>query len=1001
MKFSLKNRRKHRPEQHLKERHVWTTALTLSLVLLPALPLSAATYTAAPGPGGSAANLRQAINNANANPGPDLVQLAAGTYIIENAILDDDGTGGDLDIDGDLTIRGAGAETTIIDGNGLARVFDVVNGSHTVTIEDVTAQNGHDSFGGCIDGGSATLALTRVVLRNGTAAGNGGGLHISGGSLTAVDSEFTACSALKGGGLYIQNCSAELRRSTVSSNSVSPGSSALGGGIFYWDESGGGEWLQVVDSCIISNTAKDDGGGIENYGGNIEITRSTIRGNSSGDDGGGIENDNHGSAGGFLTVSHSIFLGNSAVNGGAIDNDGETTLVNTLLAGNTASGIYAESRGSGGIRNSEDTASETSIVMTSCTVYSNRAHQGSGSLEAGDIGSIAPGGSAIIVQNCIIGRYYNEGSAKLLSLGNNFFEDDPGDSRTYETGAPPDRTGDPQLSADYHLLPTSPCINAGANLSWMADAADLDGDPRIIGEIVDIGADEYTVDEHSGDSPIHYVAVNGAAIWPYTNWTTAATTIQAAIDTAASNDLVLVDDGTYDKGGAKVYNISNRVALTKAVTVQSVNGPDLTHIVGKGPQGPSAVRCAYVGEGAELIGFTLTNGHANADGGGVRLDQGGLVSNCTLTGNAAERGGAAFCYQGGTLSHCIITGNSAIVGGGAACINGGTLNHCTLTKNTAAAGGGIMISWRSILNDCTISSNTAYEGGGAYIEGGGTLNRCIITANSAHDDAGGVECYYAGTLNNCLITGNSANVGGGVECDSGGTLNNCTISSNTARYGGGVRCEWGGALTNCIVWGNKASSGGDNWYNNDTGMSYSHCSTTPAIGDHCQVTNPQFEENDFRLIKEYSDCVDAGTNMPWMAGAVDLDGNPRIMGRSIDIGAYEYDGALIGGGGEEDPRDRDGDGVRDWKEYVADTGIADSGDWFHISSVEFSAPLSVWFRSSAARQYTLLHSTNLVDGVWTNIPSQTDIMGTGGEFFLTDPSPTNPAAFYRVEVEIP
>lgn len=557
-------------------------------------------------------------------------------------------------------------------------------------------------------------------------------------------------------------------------------------------------------------------------------------------------------------------------------------------------------------------------------------------------------------------------------------------------------------------------------------------DPDKIGDdkeygyvVVEVDQADVTMTWKRRVAPNVYEAVNRYAdrngtnpTYPYTAWATAATTLQDAIDACPSDGTVMAAAGIYSTGGHEVNGMDNRVVITNAITVRSSDGPDETLIVGAGPAGSSAVRCAYISDVGKLMGFTLTNGYGDY-GGGVWLDHGGLAANCTLTENdgrgaycdgggilnncllTENSDGGVFCDHGGTLNNCTIRLNTANSGGGALCINGGTLNHCTLTENSAGDGGGIKLYWRTILNHCTISSNTAYEGGGAYFEGGGTLNRCIISENTALYDGGGVECYYAGTLNSCLITGNSADIGGGAECDSGGLLNNCTISSNSARYGGGVRCIWGGALTNCIIWGNQAASGGHNWYNNDTGMSYSHCCTTPAIGDHCQAANPQFEENDFRLIKEYSDCVDAGTNLPWMTGAVDLDGNDRILGRSVDIGAYEYRDDGSGGGGGEDPLDRDGDGIRDWEEYVADTGIADSRDWFRISGMGFSSPLSVWFSSSAARQYTLQTCTNLTDGIWVNLPGQTDIMGSGGECSLTDSATTNPVSFYRVAVEIP
>jgi len=52
------------------------------------------------------------------------------------------------------------------------------------------------------------------------------------------------------------------------------------------------------------------------------------------------------------------------------------------------------------------------------------------------------------------------------------------------------------------------------------------------------------------------------------------------------------------------------------------------------------------------------------------------------------------------------------------------------------------------------------------------------------------------------------------------------------------------------------------------------------------VTNQAFAAG-WRLIYT-SSCRDAGTNMPWMAYARDLDGNPRIIGARVDMGAYEF-----------------------------------------------------------------------------------------------------------------
>ena len=101
-----------------------------------------------------------------------------------------------------------------------------------------------------------------------------------------------------------------------------------------------------------------------------------------------------------------------------------------------------------------------------------------------------------------------------------------------------------------------------------------------------------------------------------TNWVTAKQTIQAAIDVAAASDTVLVSNGVYETGGrvAPGFALTNRVVIDKAITVQSVNGPASTIIRGAGPLSDAGVRCAWMTNGATLIGFTLTNGATQASG---------------------------------------------------------------------------------------------------------------------------------------------------------------------------------------------------------------------------------------------------------------------------------------------------------------------------------------------------------------------------------------------------
>lgn len=200
---------------------------------------------------------------------------------------------------------------------------------------------------------------------------------------------------------------------------------------------------------------------------------------------------------------------------------------------------------------------------------------------------------------------------------------------------------------------------------------------------------------------------------PYTDWSTAATNIQDAIDIANPGDEVIVTNGVYRFGGALARDAqTNRIALIKPIVLRSVNGPAVTRIEGA-PDGSGgtrgAVRCAYVGTNSILSGFTLTNGYAldTDSGGGVWCEASGVVTNCTFRGNLAGwKGGGAW---GGKLYNCVFTDNSAMWGGGA---------------------------WSATLYNCVLVSNTAWEVGGGAGQCG--LYNCTVVANSAVEYGGGV-----------------------------------------------------------------------------------------------------------------------------------------------------------------------------------------------------------------------------------------------------------------------
>src|SRR5690606_3889815 len=90
--------------------------------------------------------LRAAIQEANLSETPSTINLPSGMYTLAlDGSEEDEAATGDLDINGDLILNGAGAQTTIIDGAGLDRVLHILSG--VITINDVTIQNGFADTG--------------------------------------------------------------------------------------------------------------------------------------------------------------------------------------------------------------------------------------------------------------------------------------------------------------------------------------------------------------------------------------------------------------------------------------------------------------------------------------------------------------------------------------------------------------------------------------------------------------------------------------------------------------------------------------------------------------------------------------------------------------------------------------------------------------------------------------------------------------------------------------
>lgn len=467
-----------------------------------------------------------------------------------------------------------------------------------------------------------------------------------------------------------------------------------------------------------------------------------------------------------------------------------------------------------------------------------------------------------------------------------------------------------------------------------------------------------------------YVDVNSAnPTPPYTNWSTAATNIQAAVDVAVTGDQILVTNGVYQTG---VTNQS-RVVVDKPVTVQSVNGPQLTTI-----EGGLMIRCVYLANGTFLAGFTLTNGNVffGGLGGGVafgNLQSDAIVSNCVIVACAAGWGGGAA---------------SAVSSGGPPGISGGTLLNCTFKGNLAngappgfgfpPASGGAADGCKLI--NCTITGNTA--AGPSAAQGGGASS-CV--------------------LQNCLLTGNSAvqGPGGGAAYSD---LINCTVVSNTASFVGGTYASY---LRSCIVYYNS-----DPDHAADNYVKYS-C-TTPLADGPGNITNaPLFVDataGNFRL-QSNSPCINAGNNAD-VVGSTDLDGRPRNAAGTVDMGTYEFQPSVSGvflgwlqqyglsTDGSADYSDSDSDLLNNWQEWIAGTLPTDASSALRLLNPSNNpSSITVSWQSVSNRAYFLERATDFGAAPPFSLLTS-NIVGQTGTTSYTDTNAIGASPFfYRVGVQ--
>lgn len=658
-----------------------------------------------------------------------------------------------------------------------------------------------------------------------------------------------------------------------------------GGGIYiYGDNSKGG--IFRIEQCFLTYNYASQGGAVyvaedvKDVNNNISLISQCVAYNNAAGERSVEEN----AGGGFYIAGEATAANTSAFNNG---NGGmrispEATVTNCTVARNSGAGIdLTQNTGAGNVHNTIIWGNSTLALQYSPTFSHSAFHE--------------------VADDDNNNNIYVSDKNRDKEYGP--FFDAPSTITGFDREHAWENAYYPTWSWD--ILEGTVMVNKG-NSNFYNQAAygneDIKGRPRISGDTIDIGAQEY---QYLPASRRRYVKQGGTGNG--LSWDNASGDLQRMIDELADNNPqnlageVWVAAGEYEpqaqiisgttysasfrmRDGISVYggfrgdeetkqerdkgampwNYTNKTVLRGAAYTDNLEWEnsrwtltsDSRHVVWFAPL-PSENKNGF-DRTTILDGVTIKGGYAQ---GGLGMDE-----------FQTDKGAGIYASLNAYTQNCIVKENLATGNGGAVYLGGGRLtNSLVFNNNSDANGGGVYVENAGIILACMITNNAAGNGAGVYLNHSG-----VWTDGHNHPE------YLI--LSTSVISNNTSRNNGAVYCNKGGVLLQNTITNNdcptatdntdaNASQTGGVYIDTYALIINTVIWNNTIQGLNIPMYARNASAQTVRFMNSALSGVNNAIWNNTLQSEIINLA-ESNDIAAEGTLSP----DFDPDGLPAVPG---------------------------------------------------------------------------------------------------------------------------